>query len=167
MLFRFEPIIKHLITQLKYHHRAAYAPFLAERLALALNSHERLSSKLHDPHTIISYVPSHRIRHYITKGYNQSQLLARFLCQALGKEKEQQVCRKIRATRSQVKLSRNERTKNIADAFRVCTDIPAGSTIILVDDVLTSGSTLMELARIIKKTQPNCQIWGLCLARNA
>lgn len=160
-------MIKHLIKQLKYYHRAAYAPFLAERLALALASHETLSPQLDQPTTIISYVPSHRIRHYFIKGYNQSQLLARFLCQTLGKGKEQQLCRKIKATRSQVKLSKQERKKNITDAFRVCAPIPTGSTIILVDDVLTSGSTLVELAHTIKKTQPNCTIWGLCLARNA
>jgi ComF family protein len=179
VLFRFEPIIKKLIRQLKYYHRADISWFLGERLALALQSHEILwklitqNSKL-----IISYVPSHRIRHYITKWYNQSQLLAQSLSQSLertslwGKMSAgqkghiQQTCRKTKNTHSQVGMTKVERKNNLTDAFEVITQIPVWSTIIIVDDVLTSGTTMIEMAKTIKKSQPDCQVWGICVARN-
>ncbi len=183
VLFRFEPLIKKLILWLKYSHRRDIASFLGERLALALQSHETLGTLLvkgliarsskGQGGLLISYVPSHRIRHYITKWYNQSELLAQSLSQALEKSslwgregRVQQLCRKTKHTHSQVGMSRQERKNNLTDAFEVITQIPVWSTIIIVDDVLTSGATMIEMAKVIKKSQPDCQVWGLCVARN-
>ncbi len=165
VLFRFEPLIKKLITNLKYYHRSDISKFLWQKLALALQSHEQLhcseSWKL-----LISYVPSHRYRHYITKWYNQSKLLATSLAKELWHQKITQICRKTKNTHSQVGMSRDERKKNITDAFQVITPIKEWSTIIIVDDVLTTGSTMIEIAKTIKKHQPNCKVWGICVARN-
>ena len=167
VLFRFEPLIKKLITQLKYYHRAHISKFLWQRLALAMQSHDILNSILTDNHKlIITYVPSYRIRHHITKWYNQSQLLSRSLCQELGRKKPLALCKKTKHTHSQVGMKRDERKKNLSDAFRVIAPIPVWSTIIIVDDVLTSWATMIELAKTIKAKQPECQIWGLCVARN-
>ena len=167
VLFRFEPLIKKLITQLKYYHRAHISTFLGQRLALALESHETLwTSKIHNSSFIITYVPSHWIRHHITKGYNQSELLANAVSQALWIQPPQQLCKKKKNTHSQVGMSREERKKNLSDAFRVSNPIPEWSIIFLVDDVLTSGATMVELAKTIKHHQPNCAVWGMCVARN-
>lgn len=177
VLFRFEPLIKKLIRQLKYHHRADISGFLGERLALALQTHSLLHNAqwiLHNENTwwmlfsqlIITYVPSHRYRRYVTKGYNQSQLLANALCRSLELPPAQALCRKINNTHSQVGLSRAERKKNLSGAFVCTATIAVGSTIIVVDDVLTSGATLLEMAQTIKSLQPQCQVWGLCVGRN-
>lgn len=167
VLFRFEPLIKKLIRQLKYYHRADISGFLWERLSLALQSHEVLSQLL-TPHwkLLISYVPSHRYRRYITKGYNQSQLLAQSLVRSLGSGAVTSLCKKIKHTHSQVGMSREERKTNLSDAFVLTRPIVPGSTIVIVDDVLTSGATLIEMAKTIKKSQPDCQVRGLCVARN-
>lgn len=168
VLFRFEPLIKKLILWLKYHHRRDIASFLSERLALALQSHETFSQLIIDnSKLLITYVPSHRIRKYITKWYNQSELLAQKLSQSLyNKNQIIQICKKTKHTHSQVGMSRTERKNNLTDAFEVTTQIPTWSTIIIVDDVLTSGATMIEMAKTIKKSQPDCQVWGLCVARN-
>ena len=166
VLFRFEPLIKKLIRQLKYYHRADISLFLWERLALALQSHEILwklitqNSKL-----IISYVPSHRIRHYITKWYNQSKLLSQQLAKKLNIP-SQPICKKTKHTHSQVGMTRTERKNNLTDAFEATQKIPSWSTILIVDDVLTSGATMIEMAKTIKKSQPDCKVWGICVARN-
>lgn len=167
VLFRFDPLIKKLITSLKYYHRAHISSFLGQRLALSLQSHEFLSQFIsHNSSLIISYVPSHWIRHYITKGYNQSQLLARALCKDLWFSKPIQLCKKIKHTHSQVGMSRDERKNNLSDAFEVLVPIPVWSTIVIIDDVLTSGATMVEMAKTIKALQPDCQVRGLCVARN-
>ena len=178
VLFRFEPLIKKLIQQLKYYHRADVSHFLGERLSLALQSHEMFSkSIIHNSKFIISYVPSHRYRHYITKWYNQSKLLAQALVHSLDQFWDKSslegrvgrvipLCRKIKNTHSQVGMSREERKTNLSDAFVLTQPISPWSTILIVDDVLTSGATLIEMSKIIKKSQPDCQVWGLCVARN-
>ncbi len=168
VLFRFEPLIKKLILWLKYHHRRDITSFLGERLALALQSHDILWQLItYNSTLIISYVPSHRIRKYITKWYNQSELLAQQLSQSLYNNNQViQVCKKTKHTHSQVGMSRDERKNNLTDAFEITTQIPVWSTIIIVDDVLTSGATMIEMAKTIKKSQPDCQVWGLCVARN-
>jgi predicted amidophosphoribosyltransferase len=141
---------------------------LWERLALALQSHELLSEFLiHNSQLIISYVPSHRYRHYITKGYNQAELLAHALTHALDEQIiVSSLCRKIKNTHSQVGMGREERKHNLTDAFEVRETIAPWSTIIIIDDVLTSGATLIEMAKTIKRSQPHCQVWWLCIARN-
>lgn len=167
VLFRFDPLIKKLITQLKYYHRSHISSFLWKRLALAIQSHEILSQLLtHNWQLLTSYVPSHRIRHHITKWYNQSQLLAWALCKELWLNKPKTLCKKIKHTHSQVGMTKDERKQNLSDAFRVTDTIPAGSTILIVDDVLTSGATMIELATTIKQSQPDCKVRGICVARN-
>lgn len=168
VLFRFEPLIKKLIQQLKYYHRADISQFLGERLALALQSHEFFSKFIiYNSKFIITYVPSHRYRHYCTKWYNQSKLLAQDLCQSLWSEYYfTSLCKKIKNTHSQVGMSREERKTNLSDAFVLTQPIAPWSTILIVDDVLTSGATLIEMSKMIKKSQPGCQVWGLCVGRN-
>ena len=131
VLFRFDPLIRKLIAHLKYHHRAHISNFLGERLALALQSHPLWvppskggygeAKEGHSKNTfIISYVPSHRYRHYITKGYNQSKLLAQALASHLSPDiKVQALCKKTKNTHSQVGMTREQRKTNNADAF-VC-----------------------------------------------
>lgn len=183
VLFRFEPLIKKLILWLKYRHRRDISGFLGERLALALQSHEILSNRLlhssqwqftiQNSKFIISFVPSHRIRRHITKWYNQSKLLAKEFSQSLERSSLRgrvgrviQICSKTKHTHSQVGMSKEQRKSNLTDAFEVIAPIPAWSTIIIVDDVLTSWATMIEMAQTIKKSQPDCQVWGLCIARN-
>lgn len=167
VLFRFEPLIRKLIINLKYSHRAHISTFLGERLALALQSHDTLSSLIIDnSKLLISYVPSHRIRHHITKWYNQSQLLATALTEHLWRNKPIKVCKKRKNTHSQVGMTREQRKQNLSDAFHIITPIPTDSTILIVDDVLTSGATMIEVAKTIKTIQPKCKVWWICVARN-
>lgn len=172
VLFRFEPLIKKLIQQLKYYHRSDVSHFLGERLALALQTHKLI---IDNSKFIISYVPSHRYRHHFTKWYNQSKLLAQALITSLQDSPIEEgiragsviaLCRKIKNTHSQVGMSREERKTNLSDAFVLTQPISPWSIILIVDDVLTSGATLIEMSKMIKKSQPDCQVWGLCVARN-
>ncbi len=113
---------------------------------------------------VIMPVPLHpkRLRQ---RGYNQSLLLARHLAQGLGFCIDFMSLRRVRDTQVQTGLKREERRKNVKKAFEVVDRRAVkGKTILLVDDVATTGSTLNECARVLRKA--GCEkVYGLVLAR--
>ena len=136
-----------------------------QRMIFAFQSHPVLSSS--DALILVTWVPSHRWRRYMVKWYNQSFLLARTMAHLLWDTTHyHQLIRKTRHTSSQVGLNREERKKNLSGAFECIATPPSGSIVVIVDDVLTTGSTLVEMARTIKQSQPDCQIRWCCIARN-
>jgi competence protein ComFC len=95
---------------------------------------------------IIIPVPLHPSRLH-TRGYNQSELISRVLCRYLSVPVNPRILIKIRNTRPQTGLERARRTANLKGSFRVV-DRPAliGKTVLLVDDIMTTGTTLDECA---------------------
>jgi predicted amidophosphoribosyltransferase len=80
------------------------------------------------------------------RGYNQAVEIAR----RLGKGRlEVELCERTRDARPQVELPFNERQRNVRGAFRVRRSL-AGATVAVVDDVMTTGATLNEIARTLK-----------------
>ncbi len=165
--FSYQNILKKLILKLKFQHKRDIASFLAERAALLVQTNPYLSPLLKQKKLAISFVPSHRYRKYFQKGYNQSEILARTLANLL-EIPLLPCCKKTRATVSQLKLNRKERLKNLNSAFCLFEnfDCEAWTTLLLIDDVTTTGATLNELAKTIKLKRANLQVWGLVLARN-
>lgn len=111
-------------------------------------------------------VPLHG-RRLLARRYNQAAIIA----QRLGKETGVQVLadglQRIRNTQTQGHLKSGERAKNVRRAFRVlpklCTKIK-GKNIILIDDVYTTGATVNECAKALRKGGA-AQIYVLCIAR--
>jgi ComF family protein len=97
----------------------------------------------------ITPVPLHARRLW-TRRFNQAAALGREIARRAGKPFEPALLRRIKATRSQVGLSREQRVQNMQGAFRAA---PAASVqgrrIALVDDVLTSGATANAAARAL------------------
>jgi len=100
------------------------------------------------------------------RGYNQAEILAkdlakRFNCICLD------CLERTRNTKSQFKLNKEDRKKNIEGAFTLKLKFKArikGRTIIVVDDILTSGATISEAAKVLKVAGAG-DVWGLALAR--
>ncbi len=84
------------------------------------------------------------------RGFNQSLILARYISDALGIPMDYTSLRKVKETESQTYLSANQRKKNIKDAFQVMGNLRKRN-ILLIDDVATTGSTLNECAKALKK----------------
>ena len=76
------------------------------------------------------------------RGYNQVGLVARPLAYRLGLRYEPDALRKIRETRSQVGLTVSQRRNNVHDAYQADPGIVKGKSILIMDDVATTGSTI-------------------------
>jgi len=83
------------------------------------------------------------------RGYNQVALIARPLSMALRIDYAPDVLTRIRETRSQVGLTKSERRHNVHEAFRANETRVNGRTVLLMDDVATTGSTLSSCAEAI------------------
>lgn len=154
MGFSYQDLIKKLILQLKYYHKSDVANFLTDRLVLAISTNKTLPNKFK-----ISYVPSHRFRHYCIKGYNQSKVLAQRLSEKTGLPRIY-IAKKRRSTHTQAGLNRNQRLSNLENAFQIdAQKIRESDTILIIDDVTTTGSTINELAKTIKSQFPKVKIW--------
>lgn len=161
--FAYTWLLKKLILKLKYFHKKDIWNFLSDRLILALQSNQNLSLN----NSIITYVPSHRYRHYFIKWYNQSQILANKISQKLWIPITD-LASKIRHTRSQAWLNRSQRLSNLIDVFKLNqnTNIKWNETIIIVDDITTTWSTINHIAETIKKQYPHTKIRWLVLGRS-
>jgi ComF family protein len=97
-------------------------------------------------------VPLHWTRR-LSRGFNQAEVLARGLAVAGGRQVARRGLVRIRPTQHQTRLSVTERQRNVRGAFGMGRWGPAlhGKRILLVDDVLTSGATIGECTRALKK----------------
>jgi ComF family protein len=93
---------------------------------------------------LIIPVPLHRSRER-QRGFNQAELIAA----RLGRPLATKLLRRRKNTPSQTGLSRSERKRNLASAFEIRDDVKG--TVIVVDDVYTTGSTMNEIARTLKR----------------
>lgn len=107
-------------------------------------------------------MPLYFIREW-ERGYNQSLILAEFLSKDLDLPLETDLIYRNRYTPSQTKLSRKARRTNIKGAFTAFPKV-RGKNLVLVDDICTSGATLLEAARTLKR-QGARTVWCLALAR--
>lgn len=100
-----------------------------------------------------------------SRGYNQAELLAKGLSKKMNL-RVLDLLKRVKKTRSQVGLSQKERKKNITGAFSIIKNLEFRSeNVFLVDDVFTTGSTLNEAAKTLKKAGVK-SVWGLTLARD-
>ena len=100
------------------------------------------------------------------RGYNQAEILAKELAEKVNL-KEKDILKRIKETKTQVGRSNAERKLNIQGAFEIHNSkfIIHNTNIFLVDDVVTTGATLLEAAKILKKKGAK-RVIGLTLARD-
>ncbi|MBJ3815616.1 DNA utilization protein GntX [Shimwellia pseudoproteus] len=151
--------LRGLIQRFKFSQHTALAPALARLMLLQILA-QRRSRRLARPDVILA-VPLHHRRAW-RRGYNQSDLLARHLGRWLGCRYAARGIRRTRHTRVQHRLSAPLRKRNLRRAFSI--EIPVRNLhIAIVDDVVTTGSTVAEITRLLQRHgAATVQIWCLC-----
>ena len=141
-MFQYHYPSTRLIQHMKFKQGIDIAYALGRALA-GLSIYDRTPA----PECIIP-VPLHTSR-LVARGYNQSVELARPLSKRLGIQLDTASCKRVRPTKPQSDMTAKQRKKNVRDAFSVFEGISYGH-VLLVDDVITTGSTVNELARTLR-----------------
>ena len=162
--YKEKQLTKKLIYQFKY---KPYLKDLAKTLASILIEHFVISGKNTNEvweNGVLIPIPLDKNKIKI-RGYNQSEELAKELSSILQIPVISNNLVKIKETKPQMELKKEEREKNLNGAFQLKNPAElSGKKIFLVDDVYTTGSTMNECARILKKANIK-QVWGIALAR--
>jgi ComF family protein len=100
------------------------------------------------------------------RGYNQCEYLARSLARRMDRACLRGVLRRVGNPRRQSELSGEERSENIKGTFAVARpELVRGRTLLLVDDIMTTGSTLAEASDTLKQAGASV-VWSASLARS-
>jgi ComF family protein len=137
-----------LVLQLKFGARLALAPWFAQLLRDALLAQPGFALP-----EVLCPVPLGPAR-LVERGFNQALEIARPLASTLGVPLQARLAQRVVDTRAQSGVTPGERKRNIRGAFAVApemVDLVAGRHVGVVDDVMTSGSTLDELAGVLKQ----------------
>ncbi len=150
-LCSFNGAARDLVLELKYK-TGIYTTYDMAKIA---KKNEELKGYIHN--AILVPVPLHRIR-LIHRKYNQSELIANMLSTTFPESnaKTIQILKRTHNTPTQTTFDKSKRATNIKNAFEIrknkqILSLPKTANIILVDDVMTSGATLSECAKILKR----------------
>jgi len=145
-VFRYDEASRALILRFKHADRLEGAPAFAKWMA-------RAGAELLDHSPLLVPVPLHRWR-LLRRRYNQAALLALALGRETGVPVEMSALIRHRQTNMQGRLGRTERARNVRGAFSVPQSHKsriAGRSIVLIDDVMTTGITVSECAQALIK----------------
>jgi ComF family protein len=144
VLSDFNEDIRHLIHLLKYRGKTKVGIWLGEMIGHQLNKYFAPDSEW-----IIVPIPLHAARKR-ERGYNQSALIATSMGKVLHLYVHEHLVKRLRNTPTQTQLHLIERQENVWNAFRVVQpDLVTGKKILLLDDVVTTGATVMSCAQML------------------
>lgn len=143
--FTYEGVVQKLIHALKYQQIKAGAIPLIQGMTETLAGITNIDW--------VIPVPLYKSRHR-QRGFNQATILCEGLCQITEFPLNYKGLVRIKNTAQQAKLDKAQRKQNVADAFKATEDF-AGKSILLVDDVLTTGATASACAKTLKQAGAN------------
>ncbi len=147
-IFRYNSVIGKIVSDLKYRDRT----YIAKKLACFLS--KAATEAITEADFIIA-VPLHKNRLYQRK-FNQSLILCKAIAKHAAKTKlRHDFLLRIKNTPAQVGLNKRQRQKNIVAAFKLNSkycEIVKDKKILLLDDIMTTGTTLTSCAKILKKS---------------
>lgn len=159
----YKGIVKKLIYNFKYRpHLSDLRDSLVDLFYEAIIQNEIFQKIYEDKPTLVP-VPLHKAR-LRSRGYNHARLLGEGLCEKLDL-KMIEILERTKDTEFQFGLNPKDRKENLQDAFMLNTKYKILNTnVFIVDDILTTGSTLLEAAKTLKRKGIK-KVWGLTLAR--
>lgn len=162
-IWKHEGVIRQAILKLKYKFASDIAEEIIERAILRLKETPPINS-FHN--TLLIPIPTHRLRKN-WRGFNQTELLGRLLAKKMDWSFNSKLLFRKRNVLPQVGLKGRERRENIRGAFGIEKEknlLADYENIILFDDVWTTGSTIKEAGKVLKRKGFR-KVWALTLAR--
>lgn len=151
--FKYKGLVRSALLKFKFGMKASYAKTFAAFIFTELSAQGIMPD-------MITYVPVHFLRRG-SRGYDQCKLLARELSQITGLPCKRLV-RKTKHTRPLSTLSAAERRRRVKNIYEyIAKEDFSDKTVLLLDDIITTGSTISEVSRIIK---PHCKNVYICAA---
>lgn len=156
--------VREALHWIKYHGRGE----LLQQFAGYVNEHAQIQAVLSEnalnPNLLIVPVPLHRRRQF-WRGFNQSELIATAIAKKYHRHITKSALRRRLFSHSQIGLPKLRRAENVHDAFDVSDGgLVKGKTVILVDDIVTTGATLSACAYVLKKAGAK-RVIAIVLAR--
>lgn len=153
----FNAPVRALVHNYKYNGHKYLAAYFVNFMAETFKKESKFKEV-----NLITAVPLHTLRRR-KRGYNQAALLAETLAQKLNIEFNGAVLKRIKNTKSQTRLNKRERKENMLGAFE-CMGQVKNKTVLIVDDVCTTGATIEAAARELKACGAK-KVYALVLAR--
>ena len=159
-IFKYDEIIRQKLIEYKFQDKA----YMYKTFAKIILKNKKVCGFL-EKYDIIIPVPIHKKRR-LKRGYNQTELIAKEICENINLELKTDILIKQRNIKAQSELNRNERKENIKNAFKVKNaDKIIDKKILLFDDIYTTGSTVNECSQILGKAGAK-QIGVLTIAKD-
>lgn len=152
--YLYAPPLSRLITGLKFKQKLHHAQVLGHLLLTDIQK-----ADVPKPQCLVP-VPLHpdRLRE---RGYNQALEIARPIAKSLGVKLENNLCQRSKPTAPQTELKLKDRKANLHHAFRINT-ISHYRHIAIIDDVITTGHTVQELARLFRQAGvETIEVWAI------
>jgi len=165
-IFVYKGIIKKAIGKLKYQFVSDLATDLAEIFLSFCGEDKFLDDFCLKEKPILVPIPLY-FRREKWRGFNQSAVLGKMIAENLGISFFPNLLVRIKDTKPQAKLKEKEREKNIKNVFNISPTFhlsPTNYSVLLFDDVWTTGATLKEATRVLKINGIR-KVWGLTIAR--
>lgn len=142
-LFASRGLVREIVHRSKYHHADFFQP-LIDRWFSSVNQFPSIS------HDWIVPIPLHALKER-EREFNQAEHMAKSVASSLGGSLNTNTLERIKYTETQTDLSRSKRLKNMKGAFAVKRKRNLSGTVLLVDDVMTTGATASACARVLKQ----------------
>lgn len=145
-VFDYTGMVKESLIRFKFYNKPGYYMTYARLIADKLKKLTNISQ-----YDMVMSVPLHKHKEFI-RGYNQAYLISKALSRIIRLPECSKVLKRERYTEAQSLLDRQKRNQNVKGAFSVKSPKKVkGKSILLVDDILTTGSTLEECSRVLKQ----------------
>ncbi|OQY39591.1 MAG: hypothetical protein B6226_01520 [Candidatus Cloacimonetes bacterium 4572_65] len=144
---KYRKVVVSLIHELKYFSLDSIGKFIGELIVEKLKP---LNLKV----DVITEVPLHFVRKR-ERGYNQSEIIARYIADKLDWKYDNKIFKRVRFTVAQASLEHEDRRGNLKNAFELKKNIDLkGQIVVLLDDVFTTGTTVEECCKVLRKAKP-------------
>lgn len=156
---RFEDAARRMVLDFKFHSGIYLADDFAEWMTAAADA--RFDTSQID---VVCSMPI-PLKTRLDRGYNQSEYLGRRVADRIDRTFDGGILKRVGHPKRQSALGAEERIENVAGTIKVAKPCSVkGRTVLVVDDIMTTGASLSECARMLKKAGA-WRVWTLCLAR--